>query len=125
MRPLWGCLRRVPELTVLVNDAILANFLRSTFGPIGRDLGRRAASVADKANENASGLEIGVESGDLRGMIYSRIEQDAQGLLAKVGTTALKKREGAWNDFGYPAYWNANGKPWLTKALRDGIRDNT
>ena len=112
-------------MTVIVNDAIMATFLRSMFGPVGRDLARRANSVADRASRNASGLEIGVLSGDLRSQIYSRLEQDAAGLVAKVGTTALAHRDGAWDTFGYPAYWNARGKPWLTNALRDGIRDNT
>ena len=106
-------------MAVIVNDAIMATFLRSTFGPIGRDLARRANNVAEQAAANASGEILGVETGDLRAGIFARLDQDANGLVATVGSPALHR------GFGYGAYWDARGRPWLSKALRDRVRDNT
>lgn len=104
-------------MTVTIYDAHLQNFLRSTNGPVGRDLALRAHNVAQQAAQNATGEIIGIETGDLISGIYSRIEQDTEGLFARVGTTAIHR------GFGYPAWHDQHGRPWLTKALRDGFRE--
>ncbi len=107
---------------VVLNEQAIANFLRSDVGPVGRDLAIRAHHVAEKASSNASGVEInrGVRFPGLRAGINSKLEQDALGLVAIIGTPA-KAPWGGHPDFSYPAYWDQNGKPWLTNALRDGF----
>ena len=103
-------------MSVVVNDAALATFLRSTFGPVGRDLAARANNVETLARLNASGEIIGIETGDLIGGIRARIEQDARGLVGIVGTPARHR------GFAYPTWHDRHGRPWLTVALRNGFR---
>lgn len=103
-------------MSVVANDAVLDSFLRSSFGPVGRDLAARAERVSSLASQNASGEIIGVDTGDLLGGINVQVEQDAQGLFATVGTPARHR------GFAYPTWQDQNGRPWLTNALRDGFR---
>jgi len=103
-------------VTVVVNDAVLTPFLRSTTGPVGQDLALRAFNVAEQARINASGPIIGVRSHDLLSGINAKIDANADGLFAIVNTPAIHR------GFNYPAYHDLNGRPWLTHALRDGFR---
>jgi hypothetical protein len=103
-------------VTVIINDAVLEPFLRSQNGPVGLDLARRAHNVEERARQNAAGQIIGIRTGDLIGGITSRIEADVAGLFAVISTPA--KHRG----FGYPAFWDQRGRPWLTTALREGFR---
>jgi hypothetical protein len=101
---------------VVVNDVVLNRFLRSTIGPVGQDIALRAFNVSEQARHNASGEIIGIDTGDLIGGINARIDSDAQGLFGIVSTPAIHR------GFGYPAFHDQNGRPWLTNALRDGFR---
>jgi hypothetical protein len=103
-------------VTVVVNDAALSTLLRSTNGPVGRDLAARAFSVSEQATINASGSIIGVRSRDLVDGIRASVDSSALGLFAVVGTDAIHR------GFNYPAFHNENGRPWLTNALRDRFR---
>lgn len=94
----------------------MQTFLRSTFGPVGRDLAARAQAVADDAAENATNNIIDIRTGDLIRGIRAQITQDADGLVALVGSDAIHR------DFAYPGYLDRIGFPWLTKALRTGFR---
>lgn len=110
-------------MSVDILDANLERFLRSTTGPVGRDLARRAERVAELARANATGLIIGIRSGRLHEGIKARVEEDARGLRAVVSTDARVQRAGSsWNGFSYPAYHDQRDRPWLTNALRDGYR---
>jgi hypothetical protein len=103
-------------VTVVVNDAVLNTFLRSTLGPVGQDLALRAFSVSELARRNASGSIIGIRSRDLIDGINARIDGTPDGLIGIVNTPAIHR------GFGYPAFHDQNGRPWLTNALRDGFR---
>lgn len=103
-------------MSVVVNDAALGGFLRSTFGPVGRYLAIKADEVVQKARENASGVIIGIDTGDLISGISARIESDATGLYAVAKSDAIHR------GFAYPAFHDQNGRPWLTNALRDVFR---
>lgn len=90
--------------------------LGSQEGPVGRDIRRRAEQVATQAGENASvrGTEtLGIVTGDLHSGIRYVMEDGPDGPQAVVLTDAQHA------GFFYPAYWDRNGKPWLTNALRD------
>jgi hypothetical protein len=89
--------------------------LENEAGPVGRDLRRRAENVAADATANASGEIIGIQTGDLHSGIRYEIQDTGDGLQAVVRTDARH------NGFAYPAWWDRNGKPWLTNALRDGL----
>lgn len=99
-------------MAVTLNPQALALLLESEAGPVGRFLQRRAEAVVQVATVNASGPIIGIESGNLNTGIQYQIEQNADGLRARIFTDAEK------NGFSYPAYWDRNGRPWLTDALR-------
>ena len=103
-------------MTVVVNDAVLTPFLRSTLGPVGQDLALRAAAVEEQARTNASGPILGIRSHDLLDGLKARIDSDAEGLFAVVGTDAIHR------GFNYPAFHDETGRPWLTTALRDRFR---
>ena len=103
------------SMSVKLNPPALRFFLDSEAGPVGQDLHKRAETVTALATQNAEGQIIGIESGALHSGIRFEIREDADGLLAIVGTDAEK------NGFSYPAYWDRNGRPWLTEALRDGF----
>ena len=104
-------------MTVVLNDAALNTFLRSTNGPVGQDLAARAFNVSEQARINASGPIIGVRSRDLIDGIKASIDTSALGLFAVVGTDAIHR------GFNYPAYHDQEtGRPWLTNALRDRFR---
>jgi phage gpG-like protein len=84
------------------NEAELAYLLRSAEGPVGRDLYRRGVQVESAAKLRASntphgyfrgvqypsaqGSGPGVRTGRLRSSISTRVETDALGVYAKVGT---------------------------------------
>lgn len=101
-------------MTVRINEAGFRLFT-SELGPVGRDLRRRAETVTALAEQNASGDIIGIESGALHSGVRYEIREGADGIEAVIGTDANK------DGFSYPAYWNENGRPWLTNALRDGF----
>lgn len=103
-------------MTVLIRDAELEQFLGSEFGPVGRDLARRAHQVEELARTNASGMVLGIQSGDLLAGLSTRVGADADGLFAIVKTDSIHR------GFGYPAFHDQRGRPWLTNALRDGFR---
>lgn len=103
-------------MTVTINDAAMNRFLRSTTGAVGQDLALRANKVLELASMNASGMIIGIRSGDLRLGLRARIEPTNVGLEAIVSTPAEHR------DFFYPSFHDRNGRPWLTNALRDGFR---
>lgn len=106
-------------MSVVVNEGALANFLRSTFGPVGRDLAARTAQVQVEAAVNASGRFINVRTEDLRNSIRGRVEGDALGLRGVVSSDATHR------GFLYPAFVHrAEDEPgaWLREALRDGFR---
>ncbi len=102
-------------MTVAVNDAVLTAFLRSTNGPVGIDLARRASLVEERARENASGPVLGVRSGDLLAGLHARIDGTPEGPVATVGSPARHR------GFAYPAFQDQTGRPWLTDALRAAI----
>lgn len=103
-------------MSVVINDAALTPFLRSTTGPVGQDLALRAFNVAEQARANAAGPVIGIRSRDLIDGIRASIDSSAAGLFAVVGTDAIHR------GFNYPAWHDENGRPWLTNALRDRFR---
>lgn len=103
-------------MTVKLNPAALHQLLDSETGPVGRDLRRRTVQVLERASVNASGEILGIDTGDLLRGLHDEITHDGQGLVGKVVTTATHR------GFNYPAYWDRNGRPWLTDALRDGFR---
>lgn len=103
-------------MTVKLNPAALHLLLESETGPVGRDLRRRTVQVLERASANASGSILGIDTGDLLSDLHDEISTDAQGLVGKVVTRATHR------GFSYPAFWDRNGRPWLTDALRDGFR---
>lgn len=103
-------------MTVTIRDAELEQFLHSETGPVGRDLERRVTRVKELARMNASGQLLGIRSGDLLAGLQSKIERGPEGLVGIVKTTAIHR------GFGYPAFHDRRGRPWLTNALRDGFR---
>jgi hypothetical protein len=102
-------------VTVVVNDAALNLFLRDRNGPVGIDLARRARQVEEAARLNASGAILGIRSGDLIAGLRTDVRDTNLGLEAVVGTTAIHR------GFGYPAYLDQRGHPWLTEALRSAL----
>lgn len=109
-------------MSVTLNEGALGDLLRSTYGPVGRDIARRTASVYDDANANASGLVIGVRSTDLISSIRARIEETEDGPTGIVGSNAHHR------GFLYPlivtrAEDNEPGG-WLIRALDSGFRRN-
>jgi hypothetical protein len=103
-------------VTVVLNEAALDVLLRSPEGPVARDLDKRALSVAEQARLNASGMVIGVRSGDLREGIQAELIPNP---LAAVVRTPARHR-----GFAYPAFHDRHGRPWLTEALATGFRRN-
>jgi hypothetical protein len=101
-------------MSIRINEAGF-RFFTSELGPIGRDLRRRAENITAAAEVNASGLEIGIESGALHSGIRYEIREGPEGLEAIIGTDANK------DGFSYPAWHDQNGRPWLTNALRDAL----
>lgn len=101
-------------MTVRINEAGFRLFT-GELGPVGRDLRRRAETITAIAEVNASGDIIGIESGALHSGVRYEIREGPEGIEAVIGTDA--NRDG----FSYPAYWDQNGRPWLTSALRDGL----
>jgi hypothetical protein len=97
---------------ITLNEGALQRLLQSDTGPVGRDLARRAQNVTAQATANASGEILGIRTGRLHSQIRYRIESDAQGLRAIIGSDA-KSASG----FSYPAFQDQNGRPWLTSAL--------
>lgn len=106
-------------MSVTINDAALNRFLRSTTGPVGRDLALRANSVVERASMNASGQILQVRTGDLRSSIRARLENVGGGELVAVISDSA--RHGT-PPFNYPAFLDQTDFPWLTNALRDGFR---
>ena len=102
-------------MTVRLFEPALTLLLDSEAGPVGQDLRRRAENVTADAEVNASGQIIGIETGDLHSGIRFVVESGGDGLQAVVRTDAEH------GGFAYPAYWDRNGRPWLTNALRDGF----
>jgi len=102
-------------MSVKLNEAGLIRFFNSTAGPVGRLLADRADRVRERAAQNASGEILGIDTGDLLAGLRAQLEHDGQTLVGKVYTTAQHR------GFNYPAYWDRNGKPWLTSALRDAL----
>jgi hypothetical protein len=103
-------------LAVILREPALQFFLQSPVGPVGVDLERRATRVEQIARENASGPIIGVQSGDLLAGLHTTISVGDRGLQAAVGTDAQHR------GFGYPAFHDQHGRPWLSAALEDGFR---
>jgi len=102
-------------MSVRLNEAGLQRFFNSTVGPVGRILADRADRVRERAAQNASGEMLEIDSGDLLRGLRVQLERDADSLVAKVSTSAMHR------GFNYPAYWDQNGRPWLTSALRDAL----
>lgn len=102
-------------MTVRLLEPGIQFLLQDENGPVGRDLRRRAENVAAEAAANASGDIIGIQTGDLHSGIRYVLQDSGEGLEAVVRTDAEH------GGFAYPAWWDQNGKPWLTTALRDGL----
>lgn len=102
-------------MTVRLLEPGIQFLLRDPRGPVAEDLRHRAESVAADAAVNASGDIIGIQTGDLHSGIRYELRQGDEGLEAVVRTDAEH------GGFAYPAWWDQNGKPWLTSALRDGL----
>lgn len=112
-------------MTVVVNQAALAFLLDSEIGPVGREVARRAELTTLHASENATGQVIGIESGRLQTSIRFQMQSTPQGARAVVGSDAVaynadgSVRPYHGSPFSYPRYWDQNGRPWLTQALRE------
>ena len=102
-------------MTVRLLEPGIQFLLRDPAGPVGEDLRRRAENVAADPEVNASGDIIGIQTGDLHSGIRYVLQQGDDGLEAVVRTDAEH------GGFAYPAWWDQNGRPWLTSALRDGF----
>jgi len=105
-------------VTVVINEAGMRQFFNSTTGPVGRILARKADQVMELAVQNASvsgPTTLGRDTGDLLNGLRIQLSSDGTTVRAEIGTTAEHR------GFDYPAYWDRNGRPWLTKALRDVI----
>jgi hypothetical protein len=100
-------------VTVVLNEPALLRFFNSTTGPVGRLMARKDDEVRDRAGRNASGDLLGIDTGDLLRGLTSRVEGRPEGVVAIIGTNATHR------GFNYPAYWDQNGRPWLTDALRE------
>jgi hypothetical protein len=100
-------------MTVVLNEAALFELLDTPVGAVGLDLRRRAEQVAALARQNSAGPIIGIQSGDLNSGINVQIVEHPI-LEARISTPAEHR------NFFYPAFWDRNGRPWLTEALRDG-----
>jgi hypothetical protein len=112
-------------MTVVVNQAVMAFLLDSETGPVGREVTRRAELTTQRASENATGEVIGILSGRLQTSIRFQTQSTPEGARAVVGSDAVaynsdgsvRPYNGA--PFSYPRYWDQNGRPWLTQALRE------
>lgn len=110
-------------MTVTVNEAALARLLNSQTGPVGREVARRAELTSGRASENAAGEVIGIESGRLQTGIRYEVQGTPEGVRAVVGSDAVAYNSDGTprlyqgQPFSYPAYWDQNGRPWLTRAL--------
>lgn len=93
-----------------VNTAAATKFAAKAAFP---EIVHRAARVKLLAEQNASGAVIGIRSRDLLSGIQIRLHPELD--FAEIGTDAIHR------GFGYPAFHNENGRPWLTNALRDAF----
>jgi len=91
----------------------MKELFNSTVGPVGQLMAFHADRVRDKAKQNASGEIIGIRSGDLLSGLTARVEGTPLGVVGIVSTDAIHR------GFGYPAFWDQHGRPWLTNALRE------
>jgi hypothetical protein len=101
---------------VIVHPGVIDKLFRDSQGPVARYLVRRGDRVARAAYSNASGLVLGVQSGDLRDHFDAGLDATSEGLFYFVGTTAIH------DEFGYPRFHDrqgTGGKPWLTSALSE------
>lgn len=69
------------EFRLVVDQAALDRLLTGPDGPVAKDLQRRALRV-----ETAAKRACPVDTGRLRSSITQRLANDAQGLLAVIGT---------------------------------------
>jgi hypothetical protein len=113
-------------VTVTINETGIQAFFNSTVGPWGRHLALLSDMVLEKANINASGPVIGIETGRLVGGLRVQLEGTAEGAQAIVGTDAVAYdaaggvRTYRGRPFSYPAYHDQNtGRPWMSNALRE------
>lgn len=113
-------------MTVVLNQPAIDLFFNSTIGPWGQRLAVLADTVLEKANANASGPIIGIESGRLVSGLRANIEGTPEGARATVGTDAVAYyadggvRPYRGRPFSYPAYHDQHtGRPWMTTALRE------
>ena len=101
---------------VILFDAVIAEFLTSPAGPVGLHIAARAERVRQQAERNASGLVVGVDTGDLLAGLKVDMEGTPEGPVASVGSDAEHRQ------YPYPAIVHrTGGQPggWLTDALRD------
>ena len=105
-------------MSITLNEAVLSDFLRSTTGPVGRDLAARVHNVQELAAANATGPIIDVRTADLVGSIRGRVEAGAEGLVGIVSSNASHR------GFLYPAWVHREGEEpagWIKQALRNGF----
>lgn len=108
-------------MTVVLNEAGLRNLFFNPEGPVGRRVALKAEEVLAQAKQNSSAPAPGAptlarESGALNDGLGVTIREGIEGVEAKISTPAVSTWRGAI--FSYPAFWDVNGRPWLTDALR-------
>lgn len=112
-------------MTVKLNEAAIGALLNSTTGPVGIHIANEASKVAEVAQQNASGVIIGIESYRLVNGISTRMEGTVEGVRAIVGTDAVAYNSDGTTrlyhgqPFSYPAFHDRNERPWLTRALAE------
>jgi hypothetical protein len=95
-------------VAVTLNQAALARLLESEDGAVGREVRERAEAVERVARQNASGVWLNIQTGDLLAGLAVR---PWTGNSLAVGSDAEHR------GFRYPGYWNEAGRPWLLEAV--------
>lgn len=99
------------DARVIIDHASLDALFSSADGPVGRELARRAIKV-----EAAAKRICPVDTGRLRASITHRLEHDAEGLLAIIGTDV---EYAAYVEFGTS---HMRAQPYLRPALAEATR---
>lgn len=99
------------DVRVVINPEAMHQLLHSPAGPVGKELERRALKVEGAAKRHAP-----VDTGRLRASITHRLEVDALGLMAVVGTNVAYA---IYQEFGTRSQ---HGTPYLRPALFEGTR---
>jgi phage gpG-like protein len=94
------------------HQAAVDQLLRSSGGPVGREVARRASLIVDRAKVNASGRPgPRVDTGNLRASLTYVMSSDSRGPMALLGTNVVYARplefglrNGATYPFWGPAY---------------------